>query len=185
MSPQNKIAVVAGRIGGVIFAKRLPTAVAFSWDIPHVLVEQWNNRTNQILMVEAVAPLIALRTSGPWITDRAGMFFSDNQVVESVLVNGYSNSAKDLNMAIGTFWDKVRELNMCFWIARIPTDMNPSDGASTGELEQDCHQYGWEMVQPCIPEEWTKLCVMTTKRHTVAPPSAHKNAGPRSTTQSS
>ena len=36
--------------------------------------------------------------------------------------------------------------------------MNPSDGASRGEQEQDCHQCGWEMVQACIPEEWTKLC---------------------------
>ena len=113
---RNKIALVAGRIGGVIFAKHLPIALAFSWDIPWALVEEWRDRTNQILMVEAVAPLIALRTFGPWVTDRAaptGLLFSDNQAVESVLVKGYSNSAKDLNKAIGTFWDKAREVIVC------------------------------------------------------------------------
>ena len=77
--------------------------------------------------------------------------------MESVLVKAYSNTALDLNKAIGTFWGKVRELNVCFWIDRIPTDMNPSDGASRGEFEQDCHRCGWEMEQPDIPEDWAKM----------------------------
>ena len=50
-------------------------------------------------------------------------------------------------------WDKARELNVCLWIDRILTDMNLSDGASRGELEQDRHQFGWEMVQPDVPED--------------------------------
>lgn len=147
-----------GRIGGVIFAKHLPIAFAFSWDIPRCLVETGKDRTNQILMVEAIAPLVAMRTFEPWITGRAGMLFSETQAVESVLVKGYSNSALDLNKAIGTFWDLVREFNASLWIGRIPTDRNPSDGASRGELEQDCHRYGWEMVQPNIPVEWSTMC---------------------------
>ena len=31
---QNTLALVAGRTGGAFFAKHLPTALAFSWEIP-------------------------------------------------------------------------------------------------------------------------------------------------------
>ena len=50
--PGNMIALTEGRIGGVFFAKHLPIALAFSWDIPRCLVETWKDRTNRILMVE-------------------------------------------------------------------------------------------------------------------------------------
>ena len=62
VSPRNMVALVAGRIGGAIFAKHFPTAFAFSWDIPRYLVGAWKDRTNQIRMVEAIAPLVAMRT---------------------------------------------------------------------------------------------------------------------------
>ena len=29
--------------------------------------------------------------------------------------------------------------------------MNPSDGASRGDIRKDCMKYGWEQVQPVVP----------------------------------
>lgn len=88
-------------------------------------------------------------------------------------MNGYFNTALDLNTAIAIFWDWVRELKACLWIDRIPTDC---------ELEQGCHRYGWEMVQPNIPAEWSTLCDelqgthrRSTKRH--LDPGAKKSCG--------
>ena len=89
-----------------------------------------------------------MRTYRPYIV------FSDNQAVESILVKGYSNKAPDCNVIVGEFWDHVRDLRTTVWIDRVPTDMNPSDGASRGQVDQDCLRYGWERVQPDIPPHW-------------------------------
>ena len=36
----------------------------------------------------------------------------------------------------------------------MPTDRNPSDGASRGDIDQDCLKYDWERVQAVADPGW-------------------------------
>ena len=81
---------ITGRVGGVLFAKHLPAPLAFVWDVPKQIGDKWKERENQILMVEGIAPHLALRTYRRYLQGRAGYVFSDNISVESILVKGYT-----------------------------------------------------------------------------------------------
>ena len=62
------------------------------------------------------------------------------------------------------FWDNCRVLRNAVWIDRVPTDMNPADGPSRGTIDEDCEKYGWERVQPVVPDKWLPPLVTLTPK---------------------
>ena len=111
-------------------------------------------RDTQIVVVELIAPVIALYTWKDFILGRTVIMSNDNTIAESILVKGYRNNVEDANKAVGEFWKLAAENYICVYIDRVPTDCNPSDGASRGKAHEDAMQFGWELCRARIDPEW-------------------------------
>ena len=57
----------------------------------------------------------------------------DAEAVGGALAKGYS-ARKDLCELVGVFWNLVLELNCLVHVDRVPTDANPADYPSRGNL---------------------------------------------------
>ena len=108
------------------------------------------------MLVELLAPLIALYTCKTFLHGRTCIFFNDSTTAESMLVKGYSNAAVDANAVIAEFWHLACDVEICAYIDRVPTDCNPSDGCSRGSAFVDALTYGWEQCRPLVNETWVE-----------------------------
>ena len=106
------------------------------------------------MLVELLAPLIALYTWQPFVCGRTIIFFNDSTTAESMLVKGYSNAAVDCNSVIAEFWNLCCLSQICAYIDRVLTDGNPSDGCSRGTAFEDSLLYGWELCRVLLSETW-------------------------------
>ena len=122
---------------GIIFAQHFPVALAFSWAYFNVWMSLEQHDKLDLGQIWQI------------------LFKSPSSGVGGV--KGYSHSAQDFNRAIGIFWVKVPEF-ICVSNDRIPLGMDISDRVSRGEVEQDCRRFRFEIGQPDIPEEWSKMC---------------------------
>ena len=100
------------------------------------------------MLVELVAPKVALSTWMRFLRGRTCLILKDSTSAEGILIKGYSNQAEDANEMVGNFWTQCAEGDVCTYIDRIPTDSNPSDGASRGRACEDALRYDWELVRP-------------------------------------
>ena len=139
-----------------MFHKCLAQPMVFSFDIPEWWAWDWKSRVTQIIIVELVAPLVALQTWRDYIRGRTMLLFNDSTAVENMLVKGYSNKASDANSLISEFWTMCADSEVCVYIDRVPTDDNPSDGASRGKIHEDAYSCGWEIVRPRLKPRWTR-----------------------------
>ena len=123
-------------------------------DIPEAWEKKWKSRSTQIVLVELIAPLIALYTWRPFLMGRTVLLFNDSTTAENILIKGYSNAAADANAVVHEFWRGTCELQSCLYIDRVPTDGNPSDGCSRGKACEDAMLYGWELCRAKLHETW-------------------------------
>ena len=63
------------------------------------------------------------------------LLFVDSESVQGALVKGYS-SKEDMCLLVGLFWRICAEASIGVYIDRVPTDANPSDGASRGDCSE-------------------------------------------------
>ena len=87
---------------------------------------------------------------------RTVLLFIDSTTAENILVKGYSNGASDANGMVSEFWELASSLQILVYTDRVPTDMNPADGASRGTIEDDCLRYGWEHLRAELLPRWRK-----------------------------
>ena len=64
-------------------------------------------------------------------------------------MKGYS-AKEDLSWLNAVFWDQALHLNALFYIDRVSTDANISDGPSRGR-DREAIQGGWELRQAEVP----------------------------------
>jgi len=137
-----------------MFHKTLPKPLCLHLLIPETWAWAWKERGTQIVLVELLAPLIALYTWQLFVCGRTIIFFNDSTTAESMLVKGYSNAAVDCNSVIAEFWNLCCLSQICAYIDRVPTDGNPSDGCSRGTAFEDSLLYGWEQCSVLLSETW-------------------------------
>ena len=53
----------------------------------------------------------------------------DSEVIEAAIVKGTNSAADHLDL-VAILWDVVTYWDMALHVSRVPTDSNPSDGAS-------------------------------------------------------
>ena len=75
---------------------------------PEYVISEWLSRRTQIMMIEL------LRAGG----------------IDQV------SSRSDINDLAGYMWDPVAKRDMGFFVARVPTDGNPSDGPSRADFSE-------------------------------------------------
>ena len=86
-------------------------------------------------MVELMAAVVALDHLGPRIRKRYVVLLIDSEAVEAGLIKGYSQE-EDMSDFIAVFWDIVLSFDLHLYICKVPTDANPSDGASRGDFDE-------------------------------------------------
>ena len=139
------------RLGGVIFAKKASRAVSFSWEVPQHIIDKWLPRSTQIVMIEALAPIIALDLVREDIKDASVMIFVDSEAAEGALIKGYS-SREDLCELTGVFWKMVMDINVLVYIDRVSTDANIADLPSRGDMSI-AQRLGWDIREVKTPSE--------------------------------
>ena len=142
-------------VGGICFqlANR-PTFV--SAVVGQDLLDEWIPRQTQIVMIELLAAVAALRAFADSIKNGAVVLFVDSEAVEGALVKGYSGRA-DLCRLVGLFWAIAHDLCVFVYIDRVPTDANPSDAPSRHHCEA-LLKAGWLQVDPMLPTgRWDDL----------------------------
>ena len=100
---------LADRVGGVIFDRRQMAPSQFTAVVPKHVQKKWIPRKTQIVLVEMVAPLIALETFKDRLFGADIILLIDSEAVEAALVKGYS-SKEDLCELISVFWNQVFDL---------------------------------------------------------------------------
>ena len=90
---------------------------------------QWVPRVNQVVIVESIAPLVALHALGERIRGTNLLVFVDNTTTEGAFVKGLSGLA-DIDETAGAFWAQCVDSDVAPYIDRAPTDANPGDDPS-------------------------------------------------------
>ena len=119
-------------IGGVMFTRE-DSPKQFSSDVPKPIVQRWFPRKTQICMIELLAAVVAVQTFREEIRGKLVLLFIDSEPVEAALIKGYS-AKEDVCELVGLFWDLVLELRCSVYIDRVPTDSNPADNPSRGDV---------------------------------------------------
>ena len=119
-------------IGGVMFTRE-DSPKQFSSDVPKPIVQRWFPRKTQICMIELLAAVVAVQTFREEIRGKLVLLFIDSEPVEAALIKGYS-AKDDVCELVGLFWDLVLELRCSVYIDRVPTDSNPADNPSRGDV---------------------------------------------------
>ena len=137
-----------------MFHKSLSKPLCFSFDVPESWAWEWKHRDTQIILIELIAPGMALYNWRMFLKGKTVILFNDSTSAESILVKGYSNSAWDANGITAEFWCLAAELEICVYVCRVPTDINPSDGCSRGTIKEDAMRYGWEVCRVELAPLW-------------------------------
>jgi hypothetical protein len=99
------------------------------------LIDTWIPRKNQIAMVELLAPVVVNETFPDRLRGAKALLLVDSEPVEGALVKGYS-SKEDVCDLVGVFWSQACELQVAYYIDRVPTDGNPADFPSRGRSKR-------------------------------------------------
>ena len=92
-------------------------------------------RSTQVIMTETMAPVVAVSSLASRLAGCKAIVFIDSEASEGALIKGYSPSPNVGAMA-GVFWLLAVQLDLAVYIERAPTDGNPSDGPSRGDLDE-------------------------------------------------
>jgi hypothetical protein len=127
----------------VVFEKGGLTAPEYlSREVPPEVMAEWIPRTNQIAMVELIAPVLVAEVMGERLRGKKVLIFVDSEPVEGALVKGYS-ALEDMSELTGMFWERIAELKALVYICRVPTDSNPADLPSRKVKESRYATLGW------------------------------------------
>eukprot|EP00971_Amphidinium_carterae_P187683 3724957-Amphidinium_carterae.1 len=85
-------------------------------------------------MIELVAPVLVQRALLDLFKGRRSLLIVDSEATLGALVKGYS-SRSDLCELVSLFWLSAAELDVCWYLDRVPNDANPADGPSRNELD--------------------------------------------------
>ena len=139
------------RIGGVIFDRSRENPVQFTSEVFDHVIERWIPRKTQIVMVELIAPVLALTSFGDSLRNKHVLLLIDSEAVEGALIKGYSG-AEDVCELVGLFWDLAASLKCQIYIDRVPTDANPADYPSRNDMIKG-REVGWETSEISWPDE--------------------------------
>ena len=95
---------------------------------------QWEERDTLINVVELVAVVASLSHLAPVLRGKLVIIFVDTESVEGTLILG-SSHMEDIADLVTLFWELVVVNDIGVYVARMPTDSNPSDGPSRNESE--------------------------------------------------
>ena len=80
---------------------------------PAHVISEWLSRRTQIMMIELLGAVIAVE-----------------QMSEKMEGKRITFARSDINDMAGYMWDLVAKRDIGLYVARVPTDGNPSDGPS-------------------------------------------------------
>ena len=130
-SPKDPATEMIGESGESCSLARIPKQ--FSSDVPKLIVQRWFPRKTQVCMIELLAAVVAVQTFREEIRGKLVLLFIDSEPVEAALIKGYS-AKEDVCELVGIFWELVLELRCSVYIDRVPTDSNPADNPSRGDV---------------------------------------------------
>ena len=94
----------------------VPETIVFSIGYPRRMGLGMGGVSTQIILVEVIAPVIALYTWQVYLLGRTVLLFNDSSTAENMLVRGYSNAAPDLNGGSGGILEpdiRNRGMSLC------------------------------------------------------------------------
>ena len=114
---------------------------------PEYVISEWLSRRTQIMMIELLRAVIAVEQMSEKMEGKRITLFIDSETAEAALIKGYS-ARSDINDLAGYMWDPVAKRDMGFFVARVPTDGNPSDGSSRADFSELERRGGGFTSQP-------------------------------------
>ena len=105
-----------------------------NWVVTLEAMAEWEARQTQVSMVELLATVSALEWVCPKAQGKRVTLLVDSEAIEAAIVKGTSSAADHLDL-IAILWDVVTYWDVALYVSRVPTDSNPSDGASRGRFE--------------------------------------------------
>ena len=154
----------ATRVGWVCFQVPGPAqeeeVTYSSYTVPEHVISEWSSRRTQIMMVEMLGAVMAVEQMSEKMEGKRITLFIDSEAAEAALIKGYS-ARSDINDLAGYMWDLVAQRDIGLYVARVPTDGNPSDGPSRADFsELERRGARWVTSQPSAlllsSSEWLK-----------------------------
>lgn len=106
------------RIGAVLFDRRLRDPLQFSEAVPQAVKDQWLARQTQIVPVEMVAPIVALKTFESRLFRADLLMFTDSEVVEAAFVKAIFDQRRSLSPRFGLLGFRVPNADQSFHRSR-------------------------------------------------------------------
>ena len=107
-------------------------------------------RKTQVSMIEMLAPVIVNEAFKEELRGKKVLLFVDSECVEGSLVKGYS-AKEDLCWLNAVFWQQALSLDALFYIDRVSTDANISDGPSRGR-DREAREGKWIYREARVPK---------------------------------
>ena len=151
-------------LGGCVSRSRVPAQAEevtyFSYTVPEYVISEWLSRRTQIMMIDLLGAVIAVEQMSEKMAGKRITLFIDSEAAEAALIKGYS-ARFDINDLAGYMWDLVAKRDIGLYVARVPTDGNPSDGPSRADFsELERRGARWVTSQPSAlllsANEWLK-----------------------------
>ncbi|CAE8610890.1 unnamed protein product, partial [Polarella glacialis] len=139
------LAVFQPTIGAVVFDKWSAQAFYISLVVPQEVIDEWLPRATQIAMVELLAPVVVNHVFGSRLANRNVILMVDSEPVEGTLVKGYSSRSDMCWLTTSVFWQQALDLRSLYYIDRVPTDANISDGPSRNRF-REAEQAQWVRI---------------------------------------
>ena len=137
------------RIGAVVFDKIKQEVSYISVPIKKEIMKEWMPRKTQVSMIEMLAPVIVNETFKSELEGKKVLLFVDSECVEGALVKGYS-AKEDLCWLNAVFWQQALKMDALFYIDRVSTDANISDGPSRGR-DREAKEGKWQYRESEVP----------------------------------
>ena len=112
----------------------IPVEVRHMWARQKLSAQRWasydpNVEFQDIIEIEAIAPLLILHNWHWLLRDALWIHFIDNNSALGALVKG-SASVDQQDIIVGHTWSLVSRINVLPWFDRVDSKSNPVDGLS-------------------------------------------------------
>lgn len=139
--------------GAVVFDPVSRERWVFHVPVPLKLVSHWqsNGSKHVVSQAELLPVLLVLHTFPKMLRNRRLLFFVDNEGVRFSLIKGASRAELSRDMVLGVA-RMVAHLCCLPWYLRVPSESNPADAPSRGDLEPALRVSGTKVANVVWPE---------------------------------
>ena len=145
--------------GAVIISPRIPVPIAFGFEVPEKILDEWHSFGNEqvIAQAEMMPVVMCKRHLGHLLEGARVLYFIDNEGVKEAFVTGCTKSKASRTMLIEAMIQDSRNDSLS-WYTRVPSPSNVADAPSRLKWQELSETLECDVINvKCDYSEWGKI----------------------------